>query len=34
MQTSAATSGSLHAGSASGPALQLLPLPYPLLEDV
>lgn len=34
MQTSAATSGSLHAGSVSGPALQLLPLPYPLLEDV
>ena len=34
MQTNAATEGSLHAGSASGPALQLLPLPYPLLDDI
>ncbi len=34
MQTSAAAQGSLHAGSADGPALQLLPLPYPLLDDI
>ena len=34
MQTSAATDGSLHAGSASGPTLTLLPLPYPLLDDI
>jgi folate-binding Fe-S cluster repair protein YgfZ len=34
LQTSAAAQGSLHAGSASGPALQLLPLPYPLLDDI
>lgn len=34
MQTSAAAGGSLHAGSATGPELHLLPLPYPLLEDV
>ena len=34
MQTSAAADGSLHAGSASGPALTLLPLPYPLLDDI
>ncbi len=34
MQTSAAADGSLHAGSASGPALSLLPLPYPLLDDI
>ncbi len=34
MQTSAATDGTLHAGSANGPALGLLPLPYPLLEDI
>ncbi|WP_370870314.1 folate-binding protein YgfZ [Hydrogenophaga sp.] len=34
MQTSAATEGSLHAGSNSGPALSLLPLPYPLLDDI
>jgi folate-binding protein YgfZ len=34
MQTSAAAQGSLHAGSASGPALRLLPLPYPLLDDI
>jgi tRNA-modifying protein YgfZ len=31
MQTSAATEGSLHAGGAS---LALLPLPYPLLDDI
>jgi len=34
MQTSAAAGGQLHAGSASGPALTLLPLPYPLLDDI
>ncbi|MES2842793.1 MAG: folate-binding protein [Pseudomonadota bacterium] len=34
MQTSAAADGSLHAGSASGPALSLLPLPYSLLDDI
>ena len=34
MQTSAALEGSLHAGSASGVALTLLPLPYPLLDDI
>jgi len=34
MQTSAATQGSLHAGSADGPVLRLLPLPYPLLDDI
>jgi folate-binding protein YgfZ len=34
MQTSAATGGRLRAGSADGPPLSLLPLPYPLLEDI
>ncbi len=34
MQTSAAQDGSLHAGSASGALLTLLPLPYPLLDDI
>ena len=34
MQTSAATGGGLTLGSAKGPALNLLPLPYPLLEDI
>ena len=37
MQTSAASDaegGRLTLGSASGPALALLPLPYPLLEDI
>ena len=34
LQLSAAQAGDLHAGAASGPALQLLPLPYPLLEDI
>ena len=34
MQISAAAQGSLHAGSADGPALQLQPLPYPLLDDI
>lgn len=34
LQISAAAQGSLHAGSAEGPALQLLPLPYPLLDDI
>ena len=33
MQTSAA-GGQLRAGSAAGPALTLLPLPYPLLNDI
>ncbi len=34
MQTSAAEAGGLTLGSATGPALTLLPLPYPLLEDI
>ena len=34
MQTSAAEGGTLHLGSADGPPLTLLPLPYPLLADV
>jgi folate-binding protein YgfZ len=34
LQTSAVAQGSLHVGSAGGPALQLLPLPYPLLDDI
>ncbi len=33
MQIAAADSA-LHAGSAAGPALQVLPLPYPLREDI
>jgi hypothetical protein len=34
LQLSAADAGDLHAGSAAGPALRLLPLPYLLLSDV
>jgi folate-binding protein YgfZ len=34
MQTSAAERGRLTVGSADGPALELLPLPYPLLADI
>jgi len=34
LQTQAADSGGLHAGKAGGPALEILPLPYPLLEDI
>jgi tRNA-modifying protein YgfZ len=34
MQTRAAEGGTLRAGSVQGPALALLPLPYPLLEDI
>jgi tRNA-modifying protein YgfZ len=34
MQTSAAAAGRLTLGTADGPELQLLPLPYPLLEDI
>ena len=34
IQTSAATDGALTLGSPPGSALQLLPLPYPLLEDI
>lgn len=34
LQTSAATGPGLRLGAADGPALQLLPLPYPLLEDI
>ena len=39
LQLSAAEAASqglatLHAGSETGPELQLLPLPYPLLEDI
>ncbi|KQT10774.1 CAF17-like 4Fe-4S cluster assembly/insertion protein YgfZ [Ramlibacter sp. Leaf400] len=34
MQTSAAESGRLTVGSAEGPALERLPLPYPLLADI
>ncbi|WP_051392043.1 YgfZ/GcvT domain-containing protein [Rhodoferax saidenbachensis] len=33
-QLSALESGTLHLGSAAGPALQVKPLPYPLLEDI
>ena len=33
LQTASAQ-GQLHAGQADGPALELLPLPYPLLEDI
>ncbi|MBS3911309.1 MAG: folate-binding protein YgfZ [Hydrogenophaga sp.] len=34
MQTRAAEGGKLSAGSAQGPALSVLPLPYPLLDDI
>ncbi len=34
LQTQAADAGALHAGSPDGPALQVLALPYPLLEDI
>ena len=34
IQTSAADSNNLHLGSASGAPLALLPLPYPLLDDI
>ena len=34
VQTSAAVQGAVRAGLADGPALQWLPLPYPLLEDI
>ncbi len=34
IQTAAATDGHLSAVSANGPLLTLLPLPYPLLEDI
>jgi folate-binding protein YgfZ len=34
MQVSATAAGTLHLGSAQGPTLQLLELPYPLLADV
>jgi folate-binding protein YgfZ len=34
LQLTAAEAGALHAGSADGPALKLLPLPYLLLADV
>lgn len=34
MQTSAAASGRLSSGTADGDALQVLPLPYPLLDDI
>jgi folate-binding protein YgfZ len=34
MQVSAAQGGRLSAGSADGPELRLLALPYPLLEDI
>jgi folate-binding protein YgfZ len=34
IQTAASGGGSLHAGEASGTTLSLLPLPYPLLEDI
>ncbi len=34
MQTSAAAEGSLHLGGANGPVLTLMPLPYPLLDDI
>ncbi|MDP2263806.1 MAG: folate-binding protein [Hydrogenophaga sp.] len=34
MQTAAAAGGALTLGQPSGPALTLLPLPYPLLDDI
>jgi folate-binding protein YgfZ len=34
LQTSAMDSGTLSAGAADGPALTLMPLPYPLLADI
>jgi folate-binding protein YgfZ len=34
MQIAALEAGGLHAGTASGPALTVEPLPYPLLEDI
>ncbi len=34
LQLSATRQGSLRAGDAQGPTLKLLPLPYPLLEDI
>lgn len=34
MQVRSAEDGSLHLGRADGPALRLLPLPYPLLDDI
>ncbi|MEZ5644232.1 MAG: folate-binding protein [Burkholderiaceae bacterium] len=34
MQVAASGGGSLHLGDASGPALDLLVLPYPLLDDI
>jgi folate-binding protein YgfZ len=34
LQLAATEAGDLHAGNASGPALKLLPLPYPLLADI
>lgn len=34
IQTAAAADGTLTLGAADGPALELLPLPYPLLEDI
>ncbi len=34
LQTQAAENGVLHVGSLDGPALRLLALPYPLLEDI
>jgi hypothetical protein len=34
IQTAAAMDGQLTLGSASGPRLSLIPLPYPLLEDI
>jgi hypothetical protein len=34
IQTSAVVGGSLHVVAAGGATLSLLPLPYPLLEDI
>jgi hypothetical protein len=34
LQISAAQASELHLGSPGGPRLSLLPLPYPLLEDI
>ena len=34
VQLAAVTAGTLHLGSPDGPVLQLLPLPYPLLDDI
>jgi hypothetical protein len=34
LQIAAAQAGGLHVGGPAGAALELLPLPYPLLDDI